>query len=858
MQPLRVYSVIPRLPENLRALRDLSYNCWFAWNDNITELFTSIDHDLWVLTHRNPVEFLNRIPQRVLGELSRDEFFVQRVNEAKAALDSYLGKRNADIEFPDRAPGQPAVAYFSLEYGIAPCLPMYSGGLGILAGDHLKSSSDLNFPLVGVGLAYREGYFRQYMTPDGWQQERYPDYDFEQLPMSPVNGADGCPLLVRVELKGDVVSARAWKVAVGRVTLYLLDSNIQENPPHYRQITARLYGGDLTIRLWQEILLGIGGVRLLKQLGLNPQVLHMNEGHCAFAALERLRMFMIERKLSFEAAGEVAASSSVFTTHTPVPAGNERFPVDLMQSYFEAYARSLGLSFKTFLALGREDPFNDSESFCMTVLALRLSRFNNGVSKLHGRISRHMWRRVWPRYPEEDIPITSVTNGVHMPTWVAEDMAQLYEHYLGIDWREDPDYSRVWHNAKAIPDVELWRTHERLRERLVDFVRKRLRRQLLDKGAPQHQIQVTDEVLDPQALTIGFARRFATYKRANMLLMDKDRLLRLVSDKSHPVQFIFAGKAHPADDEGKKLMQELIRFCRREECRYSMVFLEDYDMKVAQRMVQGCDVWLNTPLRPLEACGTSGMKAMANGVLHLSTLDGWWDEAWTADNSVGFAIGRGEEYEDHGYQNFVESRALYNLLENEIIPEFYDRDHGNLPRAWVRQMKRALTILGPTFNAHRMVEEYARIAYLPAYNNFRCLSRDAFAPAKELAAWRMDLMTKWDRIEILDVRSGTPEQIYINEPILVEAEIYLNGITPNSVRVEIYAGSVDRDGEFAQRQTVRMTLSQDLGAGRYLFRGEFKPDEAGRFGYTVRVMPYHPLLLDSHALGLIYWAGRKQ
>ncbi|MEF2143998.1 MAG: alpha-glucan family phosphorylase [Desulfovibrionaceae bacterium] len=854
MRPLKSFSAVPRLPEGLAPLWDLAYNCWFAWTHEIANIFSTIDHPLWATCRENPVAFLNRVPQHVLQGLAQDDFFLQRLDEAHQSLKTYLAKEGSSTIFRGLEQGKPAVGYFSLEYGIAACLPIYSGGLGILAGDHLKSASDLNLPLVGMGLCYREGYFRQYMTPDGWQQEKYPDYDFEELPLRPVKDESGNRITIEVDLAGQLLRAQVWKVMVGRIDLYLLDANIPENTPELRQITSRLYGGDLEMRLRQEILLGIGGVRLLNKLGLSPMVVHMNEGHCAFAALERIRLLMSMQGLSFEAAQEMTASTSVFTTHTPVPAGNDRFSPDLMARYFESYARELGLSFKVFLALGREEPRNDQEFFCMTVLALRLSRFNNGVSQLHGRVSRNMWKRVWPQFPVEDVPIGAITNGVHMPTWVAADLALVYDRYLGSNWREDPDCARVWNNADSIPDAELWRTHERLRERLVDFVRKRLRRQLLDKGARARELQVAEEVLDPRALTIGFARRFATYKRADILLKDEERLIKLVTNKDMPVQFIFAGKAHPADNDGKRLIQKLIELCRREDTRYSMVFLEDYDIKIAMRMVQGCDVWLNTPRRPLEACGTSGMKAMANGVLQLSTLDGWWDEAYRKDNSLGFAVGMGEEYEDPAYQDFVESQTLYTVLESDILPEFYDRGHGNLPRNWVRKMKKALGQLGPIFNAHRMVEDYSESAYLSAYINGSALCSEDFAQAKDLASWRMDLMTQWGGLAVRNVRSDAKERIYVEEPISVWAEVYLNGVSPENVRVESYHGLLDKDGIFSKRRTSEMVQEKELGDGWRLYHCLVQPKEAGRFGFTVRIMPNHPHLPDPHSLGLIYWA----
>ena len=854
MQPLRVYSVVPRLPSQLKELWDLAYNYLFVWNSDIASIFSTIDQVLWRDCQQNPVKFLNSLPQQQLEELANDDFFVQRLKEAAKVQRNYLAREGCAYKFDGAKKGEAVVAYFSLEYGIGLSLPIYSGGLGILAGDHLKSASDLNIPLVGIGLCYQHGYFRQYMTQDGWQQERYPSHDFEEMSIKVAKDKNGKDVKFNFAMKGETLHVKVWCVEVGRVTLYLLDTNVPENPVHFRGITARLYGGDLEMRLWQEILLGIGGVKALDALGLEPSVIHMNEGHSAFAGLERIRVFMTEHGLSFEAAMEMVASSSIFTTHTPVPAGNDRFPAELMRPYFEPYAQTMGLAYKVFLSLGREDPRDDAEQFCMTVLALKLSRFNNGVSKLHGHVSRNMWQKVWPQYPVEDVPIGAITNGVHMPTWVATDISLLFDRYLGPNWREDPDCAKVWRQTDNIPDAELWRTHERLRERLVDFVRKRLRRQLMNIGARRKEIELADEVLDPRALTIGFARRFATYKRAGLLLKDKERLLKIISDSKQPVQFIFAGKAHPQDNEGKKLIQDLIQFCRREECRMSLVFLEDYDMKIANYMVQGCDIWLNTPRRPLEACGTSGMKAMANGVLQFSTPDGWWDEAYLPDNSLGWAIGRGEDYNDHEYQDFVESQTLYKVLENDIIPEFYDRGHGSLPRSWIAKVKKALRILGPEFNANRMVEDYTEKAYQPAYSNYATMHKNEFQGAKELAAWRMEVMTKWSSLKVRNIRSETHTDVYVEEPIIITAEIFLNGLTTDNVQVEIYAGPVGQDGKFARRNTVVMTPEEDMGGGWHVYQGEVMPHEAGRFGYTVRILPKHELLLDPHSLGLIHWA----
>ncbi len=852
MQPLKVFSVVPRLPEGLEGLRELAYNLWFSWNGEIESLFAQIDQALWKDTEKNPVRFLNRLPQSKLAELAKDDFYLQRLKEGLQKASNYLSRPSSPL-LKDASQENPALVYFSFEFGISSCLPIYSGGLGILAGDHLKSASDLNIPLVGMGLAYKQGYFRQYLTPDGWQQERYPDYDFEQMPITRAKLPNGDPARFTFMVGSHPLTVQIWKAQIGRVPLYLLDTNLADNPPELRALTSRLYGGDLEMRIQQEILLGVGGMKALEVLNLHPKVIHMNEGHSAFAGLERLRSFM-RQGLSFEAAQEVAASSSIFTTHTPVPAGNDRFPEDMMRRYFEGYANDIGLAFKVFMALGRENPFNDAEDFCMTVLALKLSRFSNGVSKLHGHVSRDMWKQVWNQYPVEDVPIGALTNGVHAPTWVADDIGLLNDRYLGPNWREDPDCQRTWGQVSNIPDAELWRTHERLRARLIDFARARLRRQLEAQGARRKELQHADEVLNPEALTIGFARRFATYKRANLLLKEQDKLLRLIVDKKRPIQFIFAGKAHPADNGGKQLIKDLIALCRTAECRFNLVFIEDYDMEVAQHMISGCDVWLNNPRRPLEACGTSGMKAMLNGVLQFSTLDGWWDEAYKPDNSLGWAIGKGEEYNDPDYQDFVEIQTLYNVLEHEIIPEFYERGHGGLPRAWIKRMKQALVELGPEFNSHRMVSDYVSKTYVPAYENYLRLSEDGFAAARELAGWRMDMMTKWSSVEIRNVQAGEFKRLFVGEELVIEADIHLNGLSKDHILVESYFGPVKQDGSFASRKIAVMEPVQDLKDGWVRYRGEATPPEAGRFGYTVRAVPTHTHLLDPHSLGLIRWA----
>lgn len=854
MQPLRIFSIIPKLPPALDPLWFLAHNCWFAWNNDIERLFSDIDPQLWDASYKNPVWLLNHVSQERYNALAEDAYFRNRLTMQVDALKRYLTAA-PPFSFEGVPSEESTVAYFSLEFGVSLCLPIYSGGLGILAGDHLKSASDLNVPLIGIGLAYAHGYFRQYMTPDGWQQERYPDYDFEQMPMQIATTPSGEPAMVHLYIGDRPLAAQIWEVRVGRISLYLLDTNIAENPAEFRGITARLYGGNLEMRLWQEILLGIGGIKALQVLGIQNHVIHMNEGHSAFAGLERVRLLMKENDLPFEVAVEVAASGSIFTTHTPVPAGNDRFPPPLMQQYFESYARDMGLAFKVFLGLGREDPRDDKEDFCMTVLALKLSRFNNGVSMLHGKVSRHMWRNIWGQFPVDDVPIGSITNGVHAPTWVAPEMGGLYDRYLGATWREESDSARIWGMASGIPDMELWRTHERLRARLVDFVRLRLRAQMAAQGARSKELQDAENILDPAALTIGFARRFATYKRARLIMQDMESLRRVIGDTERPVQFIFAGKAHPQDNGGKQLMKEIISLAREPEFRMSMVFLEDYDMEVAAHMISGCDVWLNNPRRPLEACGTSGMKAVFNGVLQFSTLDGWWDEAWKSDNSLGWAIGKGENYDDPDYQDKVELQTLYKVLESEIIPDFYERGRGGLPTAWVKRMKEALVEFGPRFHSNRMVQEYVESSYAPACINHQKLSHDNFSPARELSAWRMNIMTKWGELKVRDVETVKEDTLYVGQSPVVTARVFLGDIPAEHVRLEIYMGQLGQDNSFVTRTLLPMQAEGAPQDGWQLYKGTLGAVEAGRFGFTVRAVPVHPLLPSSHSLGLLRWAN---
>jgi len=718
IQPFSTFTVTPSLPSKLRPLGELAYNLWWSWNQDATDLFRKFAPDLWESTCQNPVLILGTVSHGRLRELANDKEFLINLEYVCAKFDEYMGNKQTWFERTQRTAGETRIAYFSAEFGLTGCLPIYSGGLGILAGDHLKSASDLGLPIVGVGLLYQEGYFSQYLRGDGRQGESYPSNDFHNMPIQLQRQKDGAPVTIKVPCSTRQVVAQVWRAQVGHIPLFLLDTNLPANSARDRLITNRLYGGDLNMRLCQEIVLGIGGIRALNAMEILPTICHMNEGHTAFATLERIRIMMSQYGLSFAKAREVVSASSLFTTHTSVPAGIDRFPAKLMDRYFCDYYPLLGLSRDDFLALGRQNPVDEGEPFSMPVLALRLAAQANGVSKLHGEVSRRLWQSVWPDLSEDEVPITSVTNGVHLSSWVSGDTIEpLLDQYLGKNWREDSLNPDVWQRIDDIPDEELWRAHEQCRERLVAIARQRLRAQLQQQGVPSSEIKMADEVLDPKALTIAFTRRFAEYKRPTLILHDAERLLHLLTNRDRPVQIVLAGKSHPDDKIGKELIRQIVRFAKRKELRRQIVFIEDYDITLARYLVQGADIWLNTPRRPLEACGTSGMKAAANGVLNMSTLDGWWAEAYHPD--IGWAIGRGEEYEDYEYQDEVESQSIYDLLEKEIIPLFYDRDDDGLPREWIRRMKATMRTICPEFSSARMVREYCQQFYTPAAEQYQ-------------------------------------------------------------------------------------------------------------------------------------------
>jgi glycogen phosphorylase len=852
MKPIKTFIAVPNLPPSLNRLRDLSLNLRWAWNADSVELFRRLDDTLWETTKHNPVRMLGAIDQHKLEALSQDDAFLAHLDRVATDLDEYISSRSTWFQKKLDGGKNLLVAYFSAEFGITECLSIFAGGLGMLAGDHLKSASDLGVPLVGVGLLYQEGYFRQYLNQAGWQLEIYEDNDFHTMPLTLQREKDGSPLTIKVSLPGRDLTAQIWLAQVGRVPLYLLDTNTPENVPQDRDITDQLYGGDKEVRIKQEILLGIGGYRALQALGLKPDVYHMNEGHSAFLALEHMSQLMSRQGLTLAEAREAATPGLIFTTHTPVGAGHDYFPSDLMERYFAKYYGAMGYTRKDFMALGRQNVDGDGE-FCMTILALRFSAHSNAVSRLHGEVSRDMWKDLWPGVPTPEIPIDHVTNGVHFQSWMSREMKELYDRYLGPRWRQEVTNQAVWQLAENISSTELWRTHERRRERLVSFTRRRLRDQLKQRGASQSAVDVALDVLDPEALTIAFARRFATYKRATLILRDQDRLARILNNPERPVQIIFAGKAHPRDDAGKGLIKEIIETSRQERFRRRLVFLEDYDTAVARYLVQGADVWLNTPVRLQEASGTSGMKASANGVLNLSILDGWWDEAYAPE--VGWAIGRREFLGDYEYQAQVEAEALYGLLEQEVVPMFYDRHIDGLPRKWIGRMKTSIRYLCRYFTTHRMVGEYTERFYIPSAAHHQRIVEGGMSRVKALTAWKTHVSEKWPLVRVVSASADHISEIPVGSEFSVNAEVRLGELTPDDVTVELYWGAVDANGEIQEGERVTMKMGKSTKGGSSIYKAQAVTSlGSGLYGFTVRVLPHHPDLVSPFVPGLITWA----
>ncbi len=856
-------SVHPPLPQAISRLQELAYNLWWTWNPDAQDLYESIDKELWERVSENPVKFLRTVSLQRLKDASGDSDYLQRYNSVFQRFDAYMAE-DANTWFKRNFPGRQneLIAYFSAEFGLHEALPIYSGGLGILSGDHCKEASDMGLPFVGVGFLYPQGYFIQQINAKGGQEAIYEKIDFSEVPATQAVDAEDNPIVVHVDLPGRTVYAKVWKIQVGRVILYLMDTDVEQNAHQDRELSARLYGGDREMRISQEYVLGIAGVRTLRALGYAPTVWHMNEGHSAFLSLERIRE-LVQGGMEFDAAAEIVRAGNIFTTHTPVAAGHDAFPLELVDKFFWQFWGQMGIDRERFLDLARHEHGWGAE-FSMTVLAFRLSAYHNGVSALHGKVSRQMWGHLWPGTPEEQIPISHITNGVHTESWLAPEKRALYERHFNPNWLEEVDCPEAWRGIELVSDEEIRSAHQACKEKLVSFLRTRLKRQQLRHGEGHWKLARIDSVFDPKALTLGFARRFATYKRATLVFHDKERLRRLLNDPHRPVQIVFAGKAHPADDYGKALIERIYRLSQERDFFGKIAILENYDINVARHLVGGVDVWLNTPRRPLEASGTSGQKAAINGAPNFSILDGWWREGYDAEN--GWAIGEEREYKDEETQDEADALSLYTILEEEIVPEFYDH-----PSVWTGRVRSAIASCGPQFSMRRMLAEYTRTLYVPAMDSSRSYSANFGESARQLSHWKQHVRNEWQTVFVA-VPELPPTQAKTGDSIQIEAQVWPGRLSANDIAVDLVTFAAPNGEEAVmpnaeQQQPVAlqsvtmqaiMPAPQESGHDPHdnsvRFQGIFVPEETGKYSFGVRARPHHPALIHPLELGLSAWA----
>jgi len=841
-------TVFPIMPSRISRLYELAYNLWWSWHPEALALYRELDPDLWEETGHNPVRFLCSVEPRRLEQAANDTAYLEQYESVLNDFDHYMHPRTEtwfSKTYPELT--DQTIAYFSAEFGLHESLPIYSGGLGILSGDHCKEASDLGLPLVGVGFLYPQGYFRQSITREGVQEAFYDKLHFSQAPAIPALDRDGNEVMISVDLPGRRIHAKIWKLQVGRVPLYLMDTDVAPNAPNDRELSARLYGGDREMRISQETVLGIGGVRALRALGISPAAWHINEGHAAFLNLERSRE-LVATGLSFNEAREVVAANSLFTTHTPVPAGNDTFAYDLVDKYFSSYWGQLGLTRDQFMDVARED-HGWGPSYGMTVLAMNLTGQHNGVSALHGAVSRKMWQFLWPGLDADEVPIDSITNGIHTPSWISPEMNALFKRYLGEDWEDHVDEPDLWNGITEIPDEELWKTHMQRKETLIRYTRSHLQRQHLRLGEGSVQIAEFEHMLNPNALTIGFARRFATYKRATLIFHDPERLRRILNNPERPVQIIFAGKAHPADGPGKALIEQVYRFSRSDAFRGKVIFLENYDIDMARYLVSGTDLWLNNPIRPHEASGTSGQKAALNGQPNCSILDGWWAEGYNGKN--GWAIGEEREYHDQNVQDEADSLSLYSLLEEEIVPTYYDYGDDGIPHRWIAYMKEAIRTCAPAFSMRRMVKEYTRRFYVPEILQSIKIKQNNYAEARTLAIWKDKLKQAWPRVEVY-VDGQREGQLSLGQGIDIRAWVRSDQLRPEDLTVELVYGEASNE-LIAIQHAVPMEYLKQEPDGSYRYELHLQPLTSGSIAYGVRVLPNHPELAGKHDLGLIRW-----
>lgn len=844
-------NVISALPDKFKRLNDIAYNLWWSWNPEAIDLYREIDLELWEKVGKNPVRFLQEVSQKKLQVKLEDQAYMNRLDTVVEDFDKYMNQRDTWYSRTYSQHTGKSIAYFSAEYGLNEVLPIYSGGLGVLSGDHCKSASDLGLPFTAIGLFYKQGYFSQRINIHGWQETCFNNLNVSQLPVLPALDANGRQAEISITFSGRTVFAKVWRVQIGRINLYLMDTDVPQNSPSDRALTARLYGGDQETRIQQEIFLGIGGIRVLDALGIHPRVYHMNEGHSSFMGLELIRKLINERHLTFKEALELVSASSVFTTHTPVPAGNDTFPLYMMDKYFGDFWGQLGISRYDFLELGLKKP--EDQNFNMTVLALTLAGRKNGVSELHGAVSRDIFADVWPDVPKADVPITHITNGIHTLTWLSPKIKELYDKYLEPGWKNSIYDSAAFKGIDSIPDEELWNTHLELKQKLISFVRDRMKAQKLANGESMEAVRSVDSFLDPNALTIGFARRFATYKRANLIFRNLARIQNILNSPGKPVQVIFAGKAHPADGPAHDVIKNINDIARQEGFYGKVILLENYNMTVARNLVQGVDVWMNNPRRPLEASGTSGQKVCINGIINFSILDGWWCEGYNGEN--GWVIGDETEFDNETSQDNIDSESIYDTLEQKIVPLFYKVNEKGIPVEWIAMMKNSIKSLAWNYSTDRMVKEYAERMYLPAMEGSEKLSIDNCSAARSLSSFKQHLKNNWAQVQLMaeknenelkDYKSNSGQELFLT----VNAQ--LGAMDPSQVEIEVYYGSFE-NGSITSPRSAGMDCVEKLGDSLYKYSINLKIEDGGEYAYTFRATPKHPDLINRFDTGLIRW-----
>ncbi len=848
-------TVNPQLPKRIEKLAEISNNLWWSWNTEFLRLFQKIDRDLWEGSSKNPVKFLKNVSQERLEKASKDILFLKEYDKIVEDFDDYMNSKNTwfSNKYPENK--KDLIAYFSAEYGLDETIPIYSGGLGILSGDHLKSASDLGIPLVAVGLLYKHGYFKQKINGYGQQETEYNGIDLYDLPINPVKDENGDELVIYVKFPKRRLYLKVWQINVGRVTLYLLDSDIEKNNVEDRDVTLKLYGGDQEMRIRQEIVLGMAGVSLLtKYLKLKPTVYHMNEGHSAFLILEIIKNIIKEKQVSFDVARDIASSKTVFTTHTPVPAGNDIFPIALVEKYFKEFWPRLGIDREEFLRLGMKPGIDLDDGFNMGILALKIAGKKNGVSKLHGAVSRELFSDLWPNIAANESPITYVTNGIHTCSWLAPRLKELYNKYLMPYWQDNMYQDYVWEKIKNIPDEKLWNVHTDRKIKLIKFVKDSTMQRLRRAGYSYEEINEITSKLSPDKLTIGFARRFATYKRATLIFKDLERITQILNNEDRPVQIIFAGKAHPADKEGQDLIKYIHEISMMPQFKGKIFLLENYNIAMSRYLISGVDVWLNNPRRPMEASGTSGQKASVNGVINFSVLDGWWAEGYTQTN--GWTIGTNAEYDSYEAQDMADSQSMYRTLEEKIIPTYYEKDKNGISKKWLELMKNSIITTGGKYSTARMLVDYTNKLYIPLCN----LTKKYYQDIDNVAAynsWKKDLYVNWKDVKITQVDNLDNITIDAGNNIEVGCEVELPNIDVENVIVEAYYGKILENGIVEDVNIIPMTLTeQDEENRKYYFTTKIELTTGGNYGYTFRVMPRHEMLLDSANLNLIKWVTK--